>query len=138
MKHKDKTYLYVSLTNYISSDFFSKFLDTNILLYNGLHNIGERGIFISNFKYCYFVNKGEFFFEGQILNHYDNKDNLIGQVKLVKFIRHYHLSDKTPYVCVSIKFLNGNKNDLLTFDAEKYLGNLFTTKVRNFKNSIDK
>ena len=73
----------------------------------------------------------------RIIQH-DNKDNLIGQVELVKFIRHYHLSDKTPYICASIKFLNGNKNDLLTFNAEKYLGNLFTTKIRSFKNSIDK
>lgn len=29
MKHKDKIYLYVSPTNYISSDYFPKFLDTN-------------------------------------------------------------------------------------------------------------
>lgn len=81
---------------------------------------------------------GEFFYEGQILNHYDNKNNLIGQVLLYKFIRHYHRKDKTPYVCVSIKFLNGNKNDFQTFDAEKFLGNMFTTKIKNFKISIDK
>ena len=29
MKHKDKNYLYVSQTIYISSDYFPKFLDTN-------------------------------------------------------------------------------------------------------------
>lgn len=60
---------------------------------------------ISKSEYCYFVNNGEFFYEGQILNHYDNKNNLIGQVLLYKFIRHYHIIDKTPYVCASIKFL---------------------------------
>lgn len=29
MKNKDKTYLYFSPNNYISSDYFPKFLDTN-------------------------------------------------------------------------------------------------------------
>lgn len=88
---------------------------------------------ISKSEYCYFVNNGEFFYEGQILNHYDNKNNLIGQVLLYKFIRHYHRIDKTPYVCASIKFLNGNKNDFQTFNAEMYLGIMFTTKIKNFK-----
>lgn len=66
---------------------------------------------ISKSEYYYFVNNGEFFYKGQILNHYDNKNNLIGQVLLYKFIRHYHRIDKIPYVCASIKFLNGNKID---------------------------
>lgn len=53
---------------------------------------------------------------------------------LYKFIKHYHRIDKTPYVCVSIKFLNGNKNDFQTFDAEKFLGNIFTTRFKNVEN----
>lgn len=53
---------------------------------------------------------------------------------LYKFIRHYHRVDKTPYVCASIKFLNGNKNEFQTFDAAKFLGYRFTTKFKNIKN----
>ena len=53
---------------------------------------------------------------------------------MYKFIRHYRRIDKTPYVCVSIKFLNGNKNDFQTFDAVKFLGNTFTGKLKNIKN----
>lgn len=95
--------------------------------------MGKGEVNISKSKYCYFVNNGEFFYEGQILNYYDNKNNLIGQVLLHKFIRHYHRIDKTPYVCVSIKFLNGNKKDFQTFNAEMYLGTMFTSKLKNFK-----
>lgn len=90
--------------------------------------------FIKGNRYRYFVNNGEFFFEGQILNYYDYRNNYLGQVLLYKFIRHYHRVDKSPYVCASIKFLNGNKNDFQTFDAEKYLGDMFTTKLKNIKN----
>ena len=97
-------------------------------------NKKERGVFsIAKYKYCYFVNNGEFFYEGQILNHYDIRNNLVGQVLPYKFIRHYHRAYKTPYVCASIKFLNGNKNDFQTFNAEKYLGILFTNKIKEFK-----
>lgn len=103
------------------------------------YNIGyiiirEGGNFIKSDKYRYFVNNGEFFFEGQILNYYDYQNNYIGQVLLYKFIKHYHRIDKTPYICVSIKFLNGNKNDFQTFDAEEFLGNIFTTKFKNVEN----
>lgn len=52
---------------------------------------------------------------------------------MYKFIKHYHRIDKTPYVCASIKYLNGNKNDFQTFDAEKYLGIMFTNKIKEFK-----
>lgn len=58
-----------------------------------------------------------------------------------KFIKHYHRKDKTPYVAVNVKFLNGKKNDLLTVPAQDYLGKSYTSKVRDFKFSkfsIDK
>lgn len=67
------------------------------------------------------------------MNYYDNKNQLLGQVLLHKFIRHYHRNDKTPYICASIKFLNGNKNDFQTFNAEEYLGKMFTSKFKEFK-----
>ena len=46
-------------------------------MYNVGYIIRGKGRYnISKSEYCYFVNNGEFFYEGQILNHYDNKNNL--------------------------------------------------------------
>jgi len=91
------------------------------------------GISINTTKYCYFVNKGEFFYENQILFWYDRHNNLLGEAQILKFIKHYHRKNKMPYVCVNIKFLNGTKNKTQTFNAEDSLGILFTSKIKSYK-----
>ena len=88
---------------------------------------------IKKCDYCYFVNNGEFFYEGQILNYYGRHNIYFGQVLLFKFIKHYHRVDKTPYICASIKFLDGKKNHFQTFNAKEYLGSMFTTKFKNIE-----
>lgn len=87
-------------------------------------------------EYRYFVNKGEFFYEGQILHYFDIHLCYLGDVQIIKFIKHYHRVDKTPYLCVRIKFLDGCKTHITTFNSSS-LGVLFTSK-NFFDFSIDK
>ena len=89
----------------------------------------KGGISIKNqYEYCYFVNNGEFFYEGQILKYYDLHNNYLGNVKIIKFIKHYHRKTKEPYLCVKIWFYEEGKTCYQTFNAEK-LGNMFTKKI---------
>ena len=80
-------------------------------------------------NYCYFVNKGEFFYIGQILNYFDCHHNLLCRVEILKFIKHYHKKNKSPYICVQVRFLDGKKTHVMTFNATDFLGVYFTNKI---------
>ncbi|MBQ9658481.1 MAG: hypothetical protein IJV31_06915 [Clostridia bacterium] len=97
-----------------------------------LANRGEV-IYIKDNRYCYFVNNGEFFYEGQILSFYDIHNAYVCDVQILKFIKHYHRRNHVPYLCVSIKYLRGKKREVQTFNANT-LGEYFTNKIKNFEN----
>lgn len=86
--------------------------------------------------YNYFVNNGEFFFEGQILRFYADCKYYVGNVKIEKFIKHYRKKTNEPYICVSIRNLDGCKTHITTYNAKDSLGKFFSTK--NFDFLIDK
>ena len=94
--------------------------------------IGERGEIIiktnSVGNYCYFVNNGEFFYIGQKLRYFDLHGNYLKNVEIIKFIKHYRRIDKTPYTCVQVRFLDGCKTHVYTFNATDFLGKHFTNK----------
>lgn len=96
----------------------------------------KGGILINKqFEYCYFVNNGQFFYEGQILKYYNIHDVYIQDVILNKFIKHYHKRNKEVFLCVNILFPKQGKTVNQTFKAEKCLGTIFKT---NFSYVFDK
>lgn len=103
-----------------------------------LYKKGKGGNIIKS-KYCYFVNNGEFFYIGQILRYYDCHGAYLMNVEILKFIKHFDRKKK-PYTCVQVRFLDGFKSHVYTFNASKFLGFNFTNKtfLETFKNSIDK
>lgn len=54
-------------------------------------------------------------------------------VEILKFFIRYHKKSKIPYIKVQVKFLDGYKTHINSFNAEDFLGIYFTNKnIFNF------
>ena len=113
------------------------------MMYNIFYFLREGGSVIKSnnkFTYNYFVNVGEFFYIGQILNYYDCHHNFLMNVEILNFFLKYHKKSKVPYLKVKIRFLDGCKSHIYSFIAKDFLGYIFTTKsfLDFYKKTIDK
>jgi len=105
------------------------------LLYNiiEIYRKGENSIkSLINKSYNYFINNGEFFYEGQILRFYADCKYYMRDVKIEKFIKHYNKKTKQPFICVRIRELDGCKTHVMTYNAKNSLGKFFTSKNLDF------
>jgi len=50
-------------------------------------------------------------------------------VEILKFFISYHRKTKIPYLKVQVRFLDGFKTHIYTFNASEFLGIFFTNKI---------